>query len=71
INIITNYQDNNLVKKCYKELSLSNELEVKDNQDIVICGIGIIRVKNATKIQTNIPLESIEVRNSIFGGYYE
>jgi ribosome biogenesis GTPase A len=71
ITFYTNLNDNNLIKKYYKEVKLSNELNIDDNQDLIILGIGIIRFKNKTKITTNIPTESIEIRDSIFGGYYE
>ena len=71
ITFYTNLNDNNLIKKYYKDVELSNEIDIDDNQDLIIYGIGIVRFKNKTKVKTNIPLESIEIRNSIFGGYYE
>ena len=71
LTLFTNYQDTNLIKKYFKDVNLENEIDVDNNQDIVIFGIGIIRFKNKTKVYTNLPLESIELRDSIFGGYYE
>ncbi len=71
VTFYTNLKDNNLIKKHFKEEVLDNELSIEDNQDLIIYGLGIIRFKNKTTIKTNIPTESIEIRNSIFGGYYE
>jgi ribosome biogenesis GTPase A len=71
LTLFTNYQDTNLIKKYFKDVNLENEIDVDNNQDIVIFGIGIVRFKNKTKVYTNLPLKSIELRDSIFGGYYE
>ncbi|MCR5223556.1 MAG: hypothetical protein K6C11_00170, partial [Bacilli bacterium] len=67
----TNLDKNNLIKKYYKEVDLPSTIEIDDNQDLIIYGIGIVRFKNETTIKTNVPKESMEIRQSIFGGYYE
>ena len=71
LTLFTNYKSDNLVKKYYKDINLENKIVIKDNQDLIIYGIGIIRFKTGTTIYTNLPNESIEIRDSIFGGYYE
>ena len=71
LTLLTNYNSDNLIKKYYKDVQLTDELVINDNQDLVIYGIGIIRFKKSTTIKTNIPTNSIEIRDSIFGGYYE
>ena len=71
ITLLTNYDSNNLIKKYYKEVELNNRIVINDNHDLVIYGIGIIRFKNNTIIETNLPESAIEIRPSIFGGYYE
>ena len=71
ITLYTNIDNNNLITKYYKEIDVNNELDIEDNMDIIIYGIGIIRCKYNTNIITNIPVESIELRKSIFGGNYE
>ena len=71
VTFYTNLTDDNLIKKYYKEVELENTIDIKDNQDLIIYGIGIIRFKTNTTIKTNIPKESIELRESIFGGHYE
>ena len=71
LTLMTNYNSDNLIKKYYKDVELTDELNINDNQDLVIYGIGIVRFKNSTNIKTNIPTNSIEIRDSIFGGYYE
>ncbi len=71
ITFYTNMTNENLIKKYYKDVELTNELNIDDNQDLIIYGIGIIRFKNKTIIKTNLPNDALEIRSSIFGGYYE
>ena len=55
-------------KKYYKEIELRNNIELdNDNMDIVILGVGFIRVKNKGIVKTNVDTKYIEVRNSMFG----
>ncbi len=55
-------------KKYFKEVKLDNELKLKnDNMDIVILGVGFIRVKNKGIVKTNVDTKYIEIRNSMFG----
>ena len=71
VTFYTNLDNNNLIKKYYKEVKLPSTVEIDDNQDLIIYGIGIVRFKNKTTIKTNVPKKSMEIRQSIFGGYYE
>lgn len=55
-------------KKYFKEIKLDNEYKLEnDNQDIVILGVGFIRVKNKGIVKTNVDTKYIEIRNSMFG----
>jgi hypothetical protein len=55
-------------KKYFKEIKLDNELKLdSDNMDIVILGVGFIRVKNKGIVKTNVDTKYIEIRNSMFG----
>ncbi|HQC83685.1 MAG TPA: 50S ribosome-binding GTPase [Bacilli bacterium] len=68
----TNVNSKVVAKKNFKEVKTTNELNIiKNNQDIVLYGIGFITVKDGTRIKTNINSESMEIRDSMFGGYYE
>lgn len=71
ITFYTNYESDNLIKKYFKEVELSDEIKIEANHDLVIYGIGIIRFKNETTIKLNIPSDNYEIRPSIFGGIYE
>lgn len=66
---ITCYFNFNDIKRSYKIIN-GKKIMLRDNQDIVIPGIGFINVKNASKIMIN-KLENIEVRNSGIGVDYE
>lgn len=71
-NSLTFYMSNEVnIKKGFKS-TLKNfnlQLDVKDNSDIVIKGLGFINIKKATTIEVLIRESSlIEVRNSIFKG---
>ena len=57
------------LKKSFKSTH-GKLLTLKDNQDIVIPGVGFINVKKASDIIIN-DLENIEIRNSITGEAYE
>ena len=55
-------------KKYYKEIELRNNVELdNDNMDIVILGVGFIRIKNKGIVKTNVDTKYIEIRNSMFG----
>ena len=55
-------------KKYYKEIELRNNIELdNDNMDIIILGVGFIRVKNKGIVKTNVDTKYIEIRNSMFG----
>lgn len=59
------------LKKIYKDVLMPYEIEVDDNQDVYIYGIGFIHIKKKTKIRTSIDPEYIEIRPSMIGGKYE
>lgn len=69
-NSLTFYLSNELkikksFKSCIKDFNL--KLEIDDNSDIIIKGLGFINVKKATTIEIMLEgPEIIEVRNSIF-----
>lgn len=71
-NSLTFYLSNELnIKKSFKSTlkEFNLQLEVKDDSDIVIKGLGFINVKKATTIEAFIAeLSLIEVRESIFKG---
>ena len=56
-------------KKYYKEIKLKNNLELeRNNMDIMILGVGFLRIKNKGIVKTNVDTKYIEIRNSMFGG---
>lgn len=61
--------DTNNITKSYKSIT-GEKLILKDNQDIVIPGIGFINVKNSGELIIN-KLDNIELRDSITGEVYE
>lgn len=73
-NSLTFYLSNELnikksFKSCIKDFHL--KLEIDDNSDIIIKGLGFINVKKATTIEIMLgEPEIIEVRKSIFEGRY-
>lgn len=71
-NSLTFYLSNELnIKKSFKSSlkEFNLQLEVKDNSDIVIKGLGFINVKKATLVEVLVEDSSlIEIRNSIFKG---
>lgn len=70
---VTLYMSNCIsVKKYYKDINFSYDLNLDDNTDLIIKGLGFINIKNKTKIRVfNINNNYLEVRKSIFGGSYE
>lgn len=72
ITFYTNIQDKKVIKKYFRAApDLVNALDIDDNRDVIINGLGFITVKKKTKITTNIDLKYIEVRKSMFGGNNE
>lgn len=65
---ITCYFNINDIKRNYG-IILGEKINVGENKDIVICGVGFINVKNAGDIIVN--KKNIEIRNSISGEEYE
>lgn len=59
-------------KKVFKDIDgLNTIIEVEDETDVVLKGIGFISIKNKTKISLNIDSKYIEIRKSMFGGKNE
>lgn len=72
VTFYTNLNAKHVAKKVYKNLEkLDYSIEVLENTDIVIKGIGFISIKNRTKVSLNIDPKYLEIRKSIFGGIYE
>lgn len=70
-NSFTLYISNNLnIEKIYNISNIKkNEIDLKDNSDIVIKGIGFINIKKACKLSIyGDYIDLIEVRDSIFRG---
>lgn len=67
-NSITFYINNSFdIKKVYNYEMVNKEyLNVKDDTDLIIKGIGFINFKNACTIELSFPLKYIEKRASIF-----
>jgi len=71
-NSFTFYMSNNLkVKKIYKEYlcDLNSKIyEIKENQDLIIKGLGFINIKKPSKLKIFIEDQNlIEIRDSIIG----
>lgn len=67
-NSVTFYINNSFdIKKVYNYEMVNKEyLNVKDDTDLIIKGIGFINFKNACTIELSFPLKYIEKRDSIF-----
>lgn len=67
-NSITFYINNSFdIKKVYNyELEKKEYLNVNDNTDLIIKGLGFINIKKGCTIELSFPLKYIEKRNSIF-----
>lgn len=74
INFFTNAKCEKAIKK-YRKVApgLSNILDLEHGKimDIVIKGVGFIRVKKGCVVTTNVPKKNIEIRESLFGGNHE
>lgn len=68
LNSLTFYLNNNFkINKVYnKEIEDKNFLNIKENTDLIIKGIGFINFKRECTIEISFPLEYIEKRISIF-----
>lgn len=65
----TNVDANKVVKKYYRAAEgLKYCLDINNYEDLVITGLGYMYIKNKCKISTNIPLNYLETRSSMFGG---
>lgn len=71
-NITLYFERDVYAKKYYKDVFLENSIDIKDNTDLIIKGLGFIRVKNGTLVMThNLEEKDVELRDSVFGGFYE
>lgn len=71
--LYTNAENKSVIKKYYKAApGLTHTIKIeKENTDIVLYGIGFVTIKKPVNITTNISLENIEIRPSMFGGKNE
>jgi len=65
---ITLYMNNDLqVKKYFKSVDFDENIDVSDNVDVIIKGLGFINIKSKSKIKfKNISKDLIEIRDSLF-----
>ncbi len=73
---ITFYTNESMKKPIHKYFKAAPHLVQKvklleDDMDIVLKGIGFVSVKKKTVITTNVDLECMEIRKSMFGGDHE
>ena len=68
---IYSYEDLN-IKKYFKEIENDYELDVQNNVDVCINGLGFINIKNSNTIAiSGLDKNLISIRNSIFGVSHE
>lgn len=65
LNNAINVEKRNIVDK------LNTEIEVSENSDLIIKGLGFINIKKKCQVRLNIDKDLIEIRPSIIGGKYE
>lgn len=70
---ITLYMSNDIYsKKYFKETIFDDQIEVNDNNDLILYGLGFINIKKSCIIKIfNLPNKYLELRDSIFGGFNE
>lgn len=69
-NIVTIYTTDNNIKRVFKDdIKMGEDIQILDNFDLVLPGIGFVNVKKASTIKSSIPI--LEVRESISGCSYE
>ncbi|MDD2505221.1 MAG: 50S ribosome-binding GTPase [Bacilli bacterium] len=70
---VTLYLSNDLkLKKYFKEVIFDYSININQNKDLIISGLGFLNIKSQTKVNIkNINKELIEIRNSVFGDIYE
>lgn len=72
INYFTNYINEKTIKKNFKNyIEGQTKIEIPENCDLIILGVGFIRFKNKATIKTNIDTKHLKVRKSLFGRVYE
>jgi len=68
---VTLYLVNDLnIKKYYHNINFNDEINIENNSDLIIKGMGFINIKNKCTIKYN-NLLNFEIRESIFGVKYE
>lgn len=69
-NSVTIYTTDNNIKRVFRnDIKKGEDIQVFDNCDLVLPGIGFVNVKKAGTIKSSIPI--LEVRESISGCSYE
>lgn len=68
VNSLTFYLNNNFnIMKVYnREINTNKPLNIKENTDLIIKGLGFINFKKECTIEISFPLDYIEKRSSIF-----
>ena len=79
-NYLSSDIDNNLVlylaneikvDKRVKKMNLPTEINVNDNTDLIIKGLGFILIKKGSLIKTDFTANLLEIRPTIIGGKHE
>ena len=79
-NYLSSDIDNNLVlylaneikvDKRVKKMNLPTEINVNDNKDLIIKGLGFILIKKGSLIKTDFTANLLEIRPTIIGGKHE
>lgn len=66
--LYTNAATSKPATKVYRAVEgLKYNLDITDKQELILIGLGYIYIKEACSISTTIPLEYLEVRNSVYG----
>lgn len=71
-NVVFYFSNDIEIKRLYNKNIIGTSFKVKENSDIVICGLGFIKITDDTTI--TIPMDIIKfinIRPSIVGGKYE
>ncbi len=66
------YLPNNIdIIKHKRDINYANRINIPQNSDLVILGMGFINIKNNCFLTTNMNLELLEVRDSLVGANHE
>ena len=59
-----------IIKRKHKSI-LNNRINIPNNSDLIIKGLGFINIKNSCILTTNIDNKLLEVRDSLVGSNHE